>query len=132
MKYLKLYEGYFKRALQNAVDGYLYCAIWTNELEQKYDTSDFSEESYEKATQDVEKFLELAGDLISKIDFDTEFDYSSIGHDFWLTRNGHGAGFWDRKNLEKDDIGNKLTEICKENFNEVWCYVGDDDKLYIE
>lgn len=23
-----------------------------------------------------------------------------LGHDFWLTRCGHGAGFWDRKELE--------------------------------
>lgn len=23
-------------------------------------------------------------------------DWSQAGHDLWLTRNGHGAGFWDR------------------------------------
>jgi hypothetical protein len=22
-------------------------------------------------------------------------DFAQLGHDFWLTRNGHGAGFWD-------------------------------------
>lgn len=25
-----------------------------------------------------------------------------IGHDLWLTRNGHGAGFWDRKEIYGD------------------------------
>jgi hypothetical protein len=25
---------------------------------------------------------------------------AQMGHDFWLTRNGHGAGFWDRGNLQ--------------------------------
>ncbi len=24
------------------------------------------------------------------------YTYGHAGHDFWLTRNGHGAGFWDR------------------------------------
>jgi hypothetical protein len=38
-------------------------------------------------------------------------EYSNIGHDFWLTSQGHGAGFWDRgidTELEK-----QLTEISK-------------------
>ena len=24
------------------------------------------------------------------------YDEAQAGHDFWLTRNGHGVGFWDR------------------------------------
>ena len=32
------------------------------------------------------------------------------GHDFALTRNGHGTGFWDRG---LGDIGDMLTEECK-------------------
>jgi hypothetical protein len=32
------------------------------------------------------------------------------GHDFWLTRNGHGCGFWDRG---LDALGDRLTEACK-------------------
>lgn len=32
------------------------------------------------------------------------------GHDFWLTRNGHGAGFWDRG---LGDLGDRLTEAAK-------------------
>lgn len=40
-------------------------------------------------------------------------DMEQAGHDFWLTRNGHGTGFWDRD----DDVygegnGNQLTELC--------------------
>ena len=37
-------------------------------------------------------------------------DYSQIGHDFILTRNGHGAGFWDRGLGER---GERLTAACK-------------------
>jgi hypothetical protein len=31
------------------------------------------------------------------------------GHDFWLTRNGHGAGFWDRG---IGDVGERLTRAA--------------------
>lgn len=37
------------------------------------------------------------------------------GHDFFLNRNGHGAGFWDRY-WAKDDLcerGDKLSDLCK-------------------
>ena len=26
-------------------------------------------------------------------------NYDQMGHDLWLTRNGHGAGFWDRPKI---------------------------------
>ena len=43
------------------------------------------------------------------------WDDSKAGHDFWLTRNGHGTGFWDRsyKQPEKEVIGKQLTEAAK-------------------
>lgn len=50
-----------------------------------------------------------------------------IGHDLWLTRNGHGAGFWDRGLGAQ---GDSLTAIC-EALGEVWSYVGDDDQLHL-
>jgi hypothetical protein len=36
--------------------------------------------------------------------------YQHAGHDFWLTRNGHGAGFWDRG---MGMLGDELTAACK-------------------
>lgn len=39
------------------------------------------------------------------------------GHDFWLTRNGHGAGFWDRG---LGEVGNKLTQAAKVYGSEDW------------
>lgn len=49
-----------------------------------------------------------------------------IGYDFNLTRNGHGAGFWDRG---LGEAGDRLTDRCRP-FGE-WClYVGDDGKLH--
>ena len=48
------------------------------------------------------------------------------GVDFWLTRNGHGAGFWDG---DWPEHGDKLTELSKP-YGEVCLYVGDDGLIY--
>lgn len=42
---------------------------------------------------------------------------SQNGHDFWLTRNRHGAGFCDRG--YPDEIGDALKE-ASQKFGEVW------------
>lgn len=39
--------------------------------------------------------------------------YAAAGHDLWLTSQGHGAGFWDRDALETDDLGDKLSALCR-------------------
>lgn len=55
-------------------------------------------------------------------------DDHSLGADFWLSRNGHGTGFWDRKELEKDGIGAALHKACRHT--EVSVYRGDDGRVY--
>ena len=54
------------------------------------------------------------------------FTPASAGHDFWLTRNHHGAGFWDR---DLGAIGDALTQKCQA-FKEVYIYIGDDGRIY--
>ena len=51
------------------------------------------------------------------------------GHDFALTRNHHGAGFWDGD--YEEDVGEKLTNISKK-FPEVYPVVGNKGKIYFE
>jgi len=41
------------------------------------------------------------------------------GHDFWLTRNGHGAGFWDRPEIYGDYFAEKFTKSAG-SFGEVY------------
>lgn len=36
-------------------------------------------------------------------------DPTQAGHDFWLTRNGHGAGFWDRPKIYGEELADQLT-----------------------
>ena len=47
------------------------------------------------------------------------------GRDFWLTRNGHGAGFWDRG---LGVIGDRLTKAAHA-YGEVALYVNDDNLI---
>ena len=54
-------------------------------------------------------------------------DNGQGGHDFWLTRNRRGAGFWDGDWPEPE--AGRLTAASKA-FGEVDLYVGDDGKIY--
>jgi len=46
---------------------------------------------------------------------------SQIAHDFWLTRNGHGAGFWGRG---IEELGERLTELA-ESYSERHLWLND-------
>ena len=72
--------------------------------------------------KDLNKVCELYSDYKPNA-----YSWSSAGHDYWLTRNDHGAGFWDR---DLGEIGNRLTASC-ENQN-IDLVKGDDGKLYLE
>jgi len=54
--------------------------------------------------------------------------FSLAGHDFALTRNGHGAGFWDGDLPEA--LGERLTAASK-TAGECWPYIGDDGEVYM-
>lgn len=107
------------------VHHYLHCALWTAELDN-FNLEDIHANAVAQALADCNKFVDKAGDLLNEL---TE---EQIGHDFWLTRNGHGAGFWDRDFISKE-VGKKLTEICKE-FKEINVFEPEfaTDKIIIE
>ena len=100
---------------------YLEAAFWTEkeELDSK-DFSDLAPEALQRAKSDVQAFIQAAGSLLDQL------DDKQTGHDFWLTRNGHGAGFWDRG---LGEVGEKLSELS-DKAGQVDLYAGDDGKLY--
>lgn len=108
---------------------YLLAALFTsyddggNNLDSHYSLRDFSPAAIGKATEDCKKF-----EADNVVDLTGHNPRNSPGHDFWLTRNGHGAGFWDGDWSE--EIGERLTESAH-SFGESDCYVGDDDMLYL-
>lgn len=51
------------------------------------------------------------------------YDEAQAGRDYWFTRNGHGVGFWDRKELESAGLGAALSDACR--YREVNPFFGD-------
>ena len=56
------------------------------------------------------------------------YGYDHAGHDFALTRNGHGAGYWDGDLPQ--ELGERLTDAAKE-CGECSPYLGDDELIYL-
>lgn len=54
--------------------------------------------------------------------------WNAAAHDFILTRNGHGTGFWDAGRW-CEPWGDSLTALA-DSFGELRCYIGDDNLIY--
>lgn len=128
--------------------GYLKCAVWLGaELPEGHpdadssknddlSESDLAPDTIRAMLKDCASFQEKAADLLAQAyardGYGKPGEYSAeemAGHDFWLTRNGHGAGFWDRDALSEGDLGDKLSAIAK-TFGESNLYQGDDGGIY--
>jgi hypothetical protein len=106
------------------------CALWSapenddgTQLDSEHDTDDFSDEAKAEMKKDCDDFEKANADDLEE----TGADDGRNGHDFCLTRNRHGAGFWDRG---YGKVGDRLTEAAHAH-GESNVYKGDDGKLYI-
>jgi hypothetical protein len=114
-----------KTDAMEVLKAYLEAAIWADADEEwsgEVSVDDIDRGSVMKALEDVKSFINQAGPLLGNI------DDSQVGHDLWLTRQGHGAGFWDRG---LGEVGDKLSEIASE-MGSKYLYRGDDGKVYID
>ena len=57
----------------------------------------------------------------------TGMDAGQVGHDFWLTRNHHGAGFWDRGN---GAAGDELSKLCHP-YGESYLHIDENGSIYV-
>jgi hypothetical protein len=99
---------------------------------------DFADKTINQIITDCAEFQRLVNEEKDSFDrslLDLAYDYCVsnydepyAGHDFWMTRNLHGVGFWDRG---LGSVGNKLTRIAQ-TFKECHVYKGDDGKVYID
>lgn len=113
---------------------YLETALWastdnSNEqggdpLDDNYCINDFSAEALEQADQELDAFYEAADSLLSQL---TEDEMARVPFLFWLSRNGHGSGFFDEG--YPGDLGDALQDVAGE-FGERYVEVGDDGELY--
>jgi len=111
--------------IDNIVNSYLETALWAeggdgHELDNK-SIYDIDKNSVEKSKQDIMKFIQLAQQQAPEEL--TQYNAESLGHNIWLSRNGHGAGFFDDNNDQLQDIARDLKQAD--------IYVGDDGKVYI-
>lgn len=97
--------------LDAVTQAYLECAEWAGLLDDQREAFElavapaWSEESIKQAIADCRDFV-----AANKADLEASgLPDSSIGHDFYLTRNRHGAGFWDRG---LGDVGQRLTDAA--------------------
>lgn len=109
---------------------YIETALWSSTdesdesggspFDDNYGIEDIAPETLAGIIEDCQAFQQAHGDDIGG-------ELERAGHDFWLTRNGHGAGFWDGD--WEDDIGERLTE-ASHAYGSVDLYVGDDGLIY--
>ena len=136
--------------------GYFECLVWTG-LYFADETSEAESLAYcvlvwwdrlpegvrAQIVADCEAFQEEAGDLIAA-------DLGQAGHDFCLSRNRHGAGFWDGgwgselpepfasrevervgHNLGFTTVGGYLHDVAKAYGSQtLWAFGDEDDPIF--
>jgi|HubBroStandDraft_2_1064218.scaffolds.fasta_scaffold16564_4 hypothetical protein len=118
---------------------YIEAALWsTNDesredggdpLDQNYDRSDIDAKTMAAIIRDCADFQKRFGSLIEDDEskaIEKWGRWELAGHEFWLTRNGHGAGFGDGNFPKHDD---ELYEAAK-SYGSFELYVGDDGVIY--
>lgn len=112
--------------LDEMTDAYVETALWAStdddgeSLDQRFTADDIHPDTLAQMRADCADFLRGNADDIGE-------QYGRAGHDFWLTRNRHGAGFWDGD--WPNDVGQRLTN-ASHPYGSYDLYVGDDGKLH--
>lgn len=118
-------------------DAYVTIALWSSmdestpnggePMDANYSRKDIAPKTLSKMKRDCQDFFMRWGGTID-LAMNTKSGYTveHAGHDFWLTRNGHGSGFWDQ---DLGEVGDILTHAAKE-LGEFGLYVGDDGQIY--
>lgn len=118
-----------KNDMDECVVAYMATALWSSTgedgepMENTYDVNDLSPKARKTVEEDIQNFL----DLLSE-DVTIRYNARDLMHDFWLTRNRHGAGFWDGDYPKP--LADELTKWAH-SFGGCDLYSGDDDKLHI-
>ena len=117
----------YDKIVSTVVAAYLEAVVFTDLGPDSDIPSDaeFSPHAIYRAWETCADFLEQSADLHAKY-VSKGLTWDSFGHDIWLTRNGHGAGFWDRG---LGELGDKLSDIAK-HLGTADPYAGDDGLVY--
>ena len=118
--FLEFRKGYIDALLWSSVNNDAEDEQYFDELANGYEN--FDAESQERIDKDCKDFLKKALKFIPENSFD------QAGHDFALTRNEHGTGFWDREDEYGQDAAEKLNTIAA-SFGEVYLFYDSERKM---
>lgn len=125
---------------------YVTCALWaSNDVRDNGEDVNFDElgeealapETLGKMIADCQKYQTQHSALLKQAytmrlnnnPNEAYYTPGQAGHDLWLTRCGHGAGFWYRG---LGTIGEALDKTCgfKTPYDNIDLYIGDDGLIY--
>lgn len=134
---IKIAKELMKVAGQSFLDAYIEAALWSSTdestpqggepLDDNYGPEDLTPETKAKMAEDCKKFQSENADTLSA----SGLPDSQAGHDFWLTRNGHGSGFWDEEDDGDPAVKAALEALtsASKKFGETHLYVGDNGEI---
>ena len=103
-------------SLADFTASYIECALWSSTdnsdesggepLDQNYGPENILKATRKEMEADCEAFYEAHAATWQAVGHTDD----QAGHDFWLNRNGHGAGFWDRG---LGAVGEELSKACR-------------------
>jgi len=108
---------------------YIECLEWTaisldedGDFIDSADVEDLTAEQQREIHEDCQAFFKANY-------FDIQTNFRLAGHDFCLTRNGHGAGFWDGN--WPPVVETRLTENSRPYGSQTLAYYDEDQAVLI-
>lgn len=115
-------------SLDEFTRAYIECLYFTDTGEEgQPDVEDeLSPDALAACVSDCADFQESAAEMLAEV-YATGYTPEQAGHDFWLTRNWHGAGFWDRG---LGEVGHRLSDHARA-YGGCDAYTGNDGRVYL-
>ena len=122
--------------IENFISSYLETAKWCD-IDSDVDNKGFTQHTKELAAVDCNEFINRLKDSFTPTEIEAIIGYqgqdlgSLAGHDFWLTRNHHGAGFFDKEVYDTLAVNgcSRLTKVaqsfpsCNVIVNRKWLFI---------
>jgi hypothetical protein len=119
--------------MDNIVKHLIVALLWSSTddsdipLDSNYGAEDIAPEALATIKEQTQCFCESEYKNLQAFMRLYHYGTEQIGHDLWLTSQGHGAGFWDRGN---NPVTASLTIAAKvAHFGDP--YIGDDGKIHL-
>lgn len=122
----------FRTLRDRVLNGYEDAADFTDSERLSDDAEEMNDYFIGWSPELLEEMRQDVTDFVSSNEDDVRaaaeiYGPEQVGLDFWLTRNRHGAGFWDGD--LPSNLGKRLTEAAHA-YGECDLYLGDDKLAY--